>query len=119
MVPNKISAMAAIVCVAGAVAAACTSYPQDLDAVPVFATTSPLPQAQVGIAYSTTLKVRYGTPTEWAVVTDTLPAGLDLGFRNGIISGTPTAAGTVTFTIRVTDVDDEGDTRPFTLTVAP
>jgi Putative Ig domain len=42
-------------------------------------------------------------PYTWSVVAGTLPPGLELPNRENTISGTPTAAGTFTFTVRVTD----------------
>lgn len=42
-------------------------------------------------------------PYTWSVVAGELPPGLALPRRENTISGTPTAAGTFTFTVRVTD----------------
>ncbi len=42
-------------------------------------------------------------PYTWSVVAGTLPPGLELPRRENTISGTPTMAGTFTFTVRVTD----------------
>ncbi|MGH3117908.1 MAG: Ig domain-containing protein [Gaiellales bacterium] len=42
-------------------------------------------------------------PYTWSVVTGELPPGLELPRRENTISGTPTTAGTFTFTVRVTD----------------
>ena len=42
-------------------------------------------------------------PYTWSVVEGTLPPGLELPRRENTISGTPTTAGTFTFTVRVTD----------------
>jgi hypothetical protein len=42
-------------------------------------------------------------PSTWSVVAGALPAGLELPRRENTISGTPTTAGTFTFTVRVTD----------------
>lgn len=66
-------------------------------------TTSPLPAGTVNTTYSTTLTASGGTsPYSWAVTAGTLPAGLTLSTA-GVLSGTPTAAGTSDFTITVTD----------------
>ncbi|MGA8539652.1 MAG: Ig domain-containing protein, partial [Terriglobales bacterium] len=43
------------------------------------------------------------TPYSWAVTTGSLPTGLTLNAATGAISGTPTASGTATFTVAVTD----------------
>jgi hypothetical protein len=42
-------------------------------------------------------------PYTWSVVAGALPPGLELPRRENTISGTPTTAGTFTFTVRVTD----------------
>ena len=42
-------------------------------------------------------------PYTWSVVAGALPPGLELPRRANTISGTPTTAGTFTFTVRVTD----------------
>jgi hypothetical protein len=42
-------------------------------------------------------------PYTWSVVAGTLPPGLELPKGENTISGTPTTAGTFTFTVRVTD----------------
>lgn len=55
-------------------------------------TTSSLPLAQVGVAYSTTLAASGGTaPITWTLSGGSLPAGLSLNASTGVISGTPTA----------------------------
>jgi len=67
-------------------------------------TTSPLAAGTTGTAYGpVTLNATGGTaPYTWALATgSTLPAGLSL--TAGSISGTPTAAGTFNFSIKVTD----------------
>jgi hypothetical protein len=72
--------------------------------VPLAITTSSLPSGTVGTAYSQTLAATGGkAPRTWSLASGTLPAGLSLGASTGVISGTPTAAGTASFTVRVTD----------------
>ena len=67
-------------------------------------TTTALPGGVAGSAYSQTLAAAGGvTPYTWSVVSGTLPAGLALAPATGIISGTPTAPGTSTFTVQVAD----------------
>jgi plastocyanin len=66
-------------------------------------TTRSLPAGTVGTAYSARLKAAGGqTPLTWSLVSGTLPAGLHLS-SGGLISGTPTTAGTSNFTVQVTD----------------
>jgi hypothetical protein len=63
-------------------------------------TTTALPAGTVGTAYSQTLTATGTTPIIWSITTGNLPAGLTLNTATGIISGTPTAAGTANFTVR-------------------
>jgi len=56
---------------------------------PTITTTSPLPNATVGIPYSTTLTATGDTPITWSLDGSTLPTGLTLS-PEGVISGTPT-----------------------------
>jgi hypothetical protein len=65
--------------------------------------TASLPDGAVGSPYNQSLVATGGTaPYTWVVATGTLPAGLTLN-TTGVISGTPTAAGSSSFTVRVTD----------------
>ena len=62
------------------------------------------PDGQVGVAYSATLVATSGTPPwTWSITGGQLPPGLTLNSGNGIISGTPTTAGTFTFVAQWTD----------------
>ena len=71
---------------------------------PVQITTTSLPSGQVNTAYSTTLAASNGaTPYSWSITSGSLPAGLTLTAATGAISGTPTTAGTSSFTVKVTD----------------
>ena len=62
-----------------------------------------LPRATVGARYSAPLSTiaRIGADT-WSVTSGTLPAGLSLS-AGGVISGTPTTAGSVSFTVTAMD----------------
>jgi len=73
---------------------------------PVLAiTTTSLPDGALGgVQYSQTLAATNGTPLyTWSIATGSLPPGLQLDGATGIISGTPTAAGTFTFDVQVND----------------
>ena len=89
-------------------------------AQPLTITTTALPQASTTGIYSTTLQATGGTPTyNWSIVSGQLPAGLSLAVTTGVISGTPTAGGTYSFTVQVTDSGSspESTTKPLSLTV--
>ena len=70
---------------------------------PVQITTTSVPAGQVSVAYSTTLQATEGTtPYTWSINSGSLPAGLTLS-AGGTISGSPTATGSSSFTVKVTD----------------
>ena len=67
-------------------------------------TSSPLPAGVVGVAYSQTLSATGGQPPySWSIVAGSLPAGLALAPSTGVLSGTPSAAGSINFTVGVSD----------------
>ena len=63
-------------------------------------TTASLPAAAVGASYSTQLAASVEPPLTWSVVSGTLPAGITLS-PAGLLTGSPTTAGTSTFTVQV------------------
>ena len=74
-----------------------------VNAVPLIVTTSPLPSAMTGTAYSLTLAATGTTPMTWTVTGGALPSGLTLGTSTGTISGTPSAVGVFTPTVSATN----------------
>jgi hypothetical protein len=64
----------------------------------------PLPPATIGVPYSQTLTASGGTPLYvWSVVSGVPPNGIALSPSAGVLSGTPTAAGSFTFAVGVSD----------------
>lgn len=61
-------------------------------------TTTTLPGGKAGDAYSQALTATGTAPITWSIESGSLPAGLTLS--GDTISGTPTAAGTFTFTVK-------------------
>lgn len=57
------------------------------------------------------------SPYTWTLVAGELPPGLELSASPGRITGTPTTAGTFTFTVRVTDTQGAFAERTFSITI--
>jgi len=84
---------------------------------PLVVSTSSVPDGTVGTAYSQSLAASGGTaPYTWAVASGTLPAGLNLSAA-GVISGTPTTAGSASFSVSVTDAASPAATKTQALTL--
>ena len=83
---------------------------------PTITTSSPLPAGTVGSAYSQTIAATGGTPSyTWSLTSGSCP-GLSLS-SGGVLSGTPTAAGVCSLTIRCTDATPLYDEDVFSLTI--
>lgn len=81
-------------------------------------TTTSLPAGTVGTAYSQTLAASGGTPPyTWSLTSGKLPPGLTGDPASGVISGTPTTAGTYPFTVEVTDSNSATATGDLSITV--
>ena len=96
------------------------SYTLSVAAPPISISSSSLPAGIVGVAYSQALTAAGGTPPfTWTVSSGSLPAGLTLSSA-GVLSGTPSAVGTFTFSIKVTDSSSpvQSLTSSYTLTIA-
>jgi hypothetical protein len=66
---------------------------------PTWTTSSAIANVSTEVAYSTTLLATNANPTGFTVTTGALPTGLSLS-PSGVLSGTPTAAGSYSFTVR-------------------
>lgn len=73
--------------------------------IPVLSvTTTSLPNGITSTAYSATLASAGGSgAVTWSVTLGSLPAGLSLNASTGAITGTPTTAGTSSFTVQAAD----------------
>ena len=84
---------------------------------PLTITTTTLPAGAVGQSYSQTLAATGGTPPyQWAAGTG-FPSFLALDTSTGTVSGTPTAGGTFSFPVQVSDSANHTSTSTVTLTV--
>ena len=76
-------------------------------------TTTTLPGGTQHMVYSASLAGTGGIlPYTWSIASGALPAGLSLTSGTGVISGTPTATGTFSFTARVTAANGQSVTTP-------
>ncbi len=84
---------------------------------PLSITTTSLPQGQQGVSYNASLSATGGTPPyTWSLASGSLPSGLSLSSA-GQISGLPSAAGTSSFTVAVTDSNNLSAQQGLTITV--
>ena len=81
-------------------------------------TTTSLPNGAVGTAYSHTLTATGDTGITWSLETGSLPTNLVLSTA-GVISGTPTTAGTYNFTVTATNAVGSHQSMPLSITIMP
>ncbi|MDI1463405.1 fibronectin type III domain-containing protein [Catellatospora sp. KI3] len=94
------------------------SAPVTVNAPPAL-TFAPPPAGKAYTAYRHQLTVEGGTsPYTWSVSAGSLPDGISLAPATGVLSGTPTVAGSFSFTVRVTDAVGQSATRQVTLVLA-
>lgn len=80
--------------------------------------TASLPQAAAGTAYHGQLAASGGKPPyHWSISSGSLPTGLSLTPVTGLISGTPTQAGTESFTAHVQDSAGAASSKALTLDI--
>ncbi|MBW3497589.1 putative Ig domain-containing protein [Janthinobacterium sp. NKUCC08_JDC] len=103
---------------AGAPFSASKSYTVTVSAPTITVTPATLPAATAATAYSRQLTASGGVaPYAYTVSSGSLPAGLTLS-GSGLLSGTPTAAGSFTLTVQAEDAHQFTGTQSYTLTVA-
>jgi len=85
----------------------------------VVITTVSLPNGTLNQTYSQTLIATGGAgpPYAWTISSGTLPAGLQLNGATGVISGTPTAAGTSQITFTATDARGQTGSKTISITI--
>jgi hypothetical protein len=85
----------------------------------IITATSPLPHADLNVAYSQALTAVGGVmPYTWSISDGVLPTGLTLSSA-GDLSGTPLAYGTFSFTATTTDAASTATPKAFSLAVLP
>lgn len=78
-------------------------------------TTSTLPDGMVNTSYNQALTATGDTPITWSIESGSLPNGLTLS-PGGVISGTPTAAGTFSFVVKAANIAGD-NTKSFTIVI--
>ena len=102
---------------AGAPFSGSRAYSLTVAAPSVIIAPATLPNPTVGAAYSRTVTASGGTaPYTFAVTAGATPSGLSLS-PAGVLSGTPTSAGTVNFTVTATDGNGFNGARTYNVTV--
>ncbi|MDQ4628895.1 beta strand repeat-containing protein, partial [Janthinobacterium lividum] len=102
----------------GAPFSATSSYTLTVGAPTITVTPATLPAATVATAYSQPLSASGGVaPYAYTVSGGSLPAGLALS-SSGLLSGTPTAAGSFTLTVQAADAHQFTGTQSYTLVVS-
>jgi large repetitive protein len=89
---------------------------------PMVITATSLPAGTVGQAYDGGFTLTGGVPPyNWLIDGGALPPGLTISPSTGQVSGTPTTAGTFTFTVEVFDSDSVNTSlfTPETITINP
>jgi large repetitive protein len=80
---------------------------------------SALAGGTLGTAYSETIGAQGGSsPYSFSVSSGSLPTGTSLNSSTGVISGTPSAPGSFSFTIGVTDANGITGAQAFTIGVS-
>ena len=95
------------------------SYTITIAGPPLVIGTTSLPAGTVGVPYSQPLSATGGTPPyTWQLTGGSLPPGLTLA-SSGNVSGTPTAASSFTFQVKVSDSQQASATGSFTIRITP
>ena len=112
-------AAAFLICVSTGLFQACSGSSHSSVSAPLSVATTTLTGGTVTVAYSATLTATGGSGSgyNWTIATGSLPVGLNLA-TSGHVSGTPTTAGTSSFSVEVTDSTGAKATASLNLTIA-
>jgi hypothetical protein len=78
---------------------------------------SGVPTSTVGTPFSLPMTASVADSKTWSIVDGALPPGLAIGATDGVISGTPSAAGTYPFTVRAQIDAQRFDTKALSIVV--
>jgi uncharacterized protein YhjY with autotransporter beta-barrel domain len=93
------------------------SYTVTINAAPLVVSPASLPVGTTGVAYNQTVTASGGTaPYSFTVISGSLPTGLAMS-GGGVISGTPSVAGSYSFTVQATDAAPNTGTRAYTIDI--
>lgn len=99
----KVGSAAVLICAAFTFLAGCGDNGNDESSRPdIVGPGSPLATASIGTPFTVTFTSR-GSGVTWSITAGTLPPGLALDAMSGTYSGTPTTAGSYTFTVSATN----------------
>jgi hypothetical protein len=116
--PTSVGSFTFTVQVTDGISTTTASFTIQVSLVPLTFTSNTMPTASSGRPYSQPLPVVGGTkPYNATVTSGTLPAGVALS-STGILSGTPSSAGSFTFSVNVSDSSAPVQTATQTLTIA-
>ncbi|MFS0701681.1 putative Ig domain-containing protein [Cellulomonas sp. 179-A 4D5 NHS] len=115
--PTALGTATFVIEVAGPGGTATRALTLEVQATPPAITTSELPTASLGGRYDQVVTASGTGPFTFAVSSGSLPSGLTLDAQTGAITGTPTTAGSSTFTIEVTGPGGTV-TRSFTIVIS-
>lgn len=116
---NPVTVTASSASVSSAKASTGVTITTQTTTLPFVITTSSVPSGVVVTPYSASLAASGGQlPYQWSIASGSLPAGLLLGSSSGTLSGSPTQAGTFTFTIQGRDAASHTAQRSLSLVVS-
>ena len=103
---------------AGSATSASATLTVNAASAPLQISTAQLPGGFVSGIYNSTLAATGGsTPYNWSLLSGSLPNGLSLN-SSGVVSGTPSLAGSFPFTVQVKDASSTTASRNFSINIA-